>query len=260
MDTWLNKTVTEAMDDKVSIGGSLEKKLNKMGRPSLEKIFGTAKTDDLYSVAKIYRTAGADFVENSAIKGAVNLADSNPSLVAKKVFQKDNVSSLMKWKSQLGPGPYRKVLATWVDDAAKNGLDSALNDVGDGMLKQMFPNPKHLKDIRDIARIEKILATSGGGSRVLAPILEAGAVATAITNPGRAVTTGAVNILAGLPIAGALLSHPASAKWLSKGMRNPRKFQFYASKATAELARATRVIATQKRVSEIRQPGLKLLR
>ena len=247
-DTWLNKAVSESMADKSSVGLAIRKRLDKMGRPSLEKLFSKTKVDDLYSTAKLFEREGADFLESRAVKGALSVADSNPGALGNYVFQADNVPRLVQWKSQLGPKTYNKVLASWVDESMKtSGLQKTLNDIGPNMLKEMFPNPKHLQDIMDIARIDETLAKTSGGTSVLAHIMEGGALLGMAKAPLKSLQAGSAGIVAGLPLMGALLSHKASAKLLAQGVKNPKQFSMYLDKATAELLRYSKVIAREDR-------------
>ena len=154
----------------------------------------------------------------------------------------------MKWKSRLPKQTYRKALATWVDETmqkGQGGLKNTIDNMGDKMLREMFPDPKHLQDIKDIGRIDDIIAKSQGSNSVLAPLLEASAIAGVAGSPVRAVQSGAATILTGLPITGALLTNKKSAQWLAKGMRNPRKLQFFMAKATAELVRHSKAMSRE---------------
>ena len=260
-DTWLHKTVEEAMTDQKSIGLSLRKKLDKMGRPSLEKVFSKTKVDDLYAMSKLYEREGAKFLEAKAVKGALSVADSNPTALGSKIFQADNTARLVQWKAELGPKTYNKVLASWVDESMKSGgLQKTLDDLGPKMLKEMFPSPKHLQDIMDIARIDGTLSKTSGGASVLAHIMEGGALLGMAQSPIKSLRAGSAGVIADLPIMGALLSHKASAKLLAQGVKNPKQFSMYLDKATAELLRYSKATAAEDRRRRSKRMGLNVSR
>jgi len=241
-DTWLNQQVTESLKSGTSIGREMTKRLNKMGGPALERIFGKGKTDDLYAVAKMFNTEGAAFFEKRSVKSALNLVDSNPNLIANRVIQKDNTQSLLKWKKQLGTKRFDVVRAAWVDDALKSGnFNKTLNDLGDKMLKNTFTDPQVLRDLKDIGRLDEILGQTSEGSSVLVKILEASAIGGLIADTGKAIRGGAATIIGGFPVLGFLLTNKTSTRWIAKGVRNPRRLQEFAAKAGAALVRAERV-------------------
>ena len=245
-DTWLNKQMTEAMANKQSIGIDFKKRLNKLGRPSLDKIYGKNKTNDLYAVASGFKKEGSKFLENKVVKSAMNLVEGNPKLVAHRIIQKDNTKLMAKWREKLGPKRFEKVQAVWLDDAiSKGNFSNNLNDLGDKMLKETFNSPGHLEHLQDIARLDRNLGLTGDGSSVLAKLIQASSLTAFITAPGTAIKSTAGLVGGGMYSLGRLMAHKPSAKWIARGVDDPRKLTEYTRRAVTELGRHTRALVQE---------------
>ena len=253
-DTWLSTAVEKSLTDPRSIGGSLKKQLDKLGDETLDAMFGKPQRLDLYAMADVFAKEGKKGFENKMIASAVRYAEENPKAFIQRVFDPKNVGQLRRYKKIIPPSEFSKLKALWVTDAldrgatkgaanslgeSLNAFGEILNGMGPAMKAEMF-KPQQLKDLKDIARLGAILGEpTGGGGGILAPLMEAGAVAGLLTHPVRSAKASST-VLGGLGLLGKVMSNERSAMWLVRGLRNPAKIQFYSQRAVAELIRAAR--------------------
>jgi hypothetical protein len=242
-DTWLSSAVAESMKDPRSIGGSLKSKLDKMGKDSLLVMFGSDQTTELYRTADVFNRIGAKTFENTAIASLADKAINDPGRFISSVFEPRNPSMVKTVRRVVGDDQFKVLRAAWVEDSLrraggdpKKRFQTILKDMGDDTLNAMF-TPKHVASLKEIGQLGSVLNLSTvDASNILAPLLEAGAVAGVLTWRDKALKS-AVGVL-GIPaFMGKVLSNERYAYWLAQGVKDPDKMKLYTKRIAAEIVR-----------------------
>lgn len=195
------------------------------GRHSPQLLETVKRADAM--VAKDY----ADILDNEMINSAMRAAQKRPHVIAQTVFKPKGYKTAKLIKDTVDDKTFKSLVAGWLENQmkpTKEGINWAVtfndkvNNMGDDMLKLMFPDPKHLEDVLDIGRMGTIVRTPvGGGGGMVAQLTQAGAIIDlAIGIPaGQPMKRGSSLILIGPAVVGRIMASPTGADLLSSGVK-----------------------------------------
>lgn len=174
----------------------------------------------------------AKLIGNEWLRQISKTAEKYPHKVVNHLYQPYADKQIKLAHSILDNKTKQVLRASWVESLIKSTespdgivigkrLSNRINDMGEDTIKLIFPDPEHLKIIKDIAKMGEILQSpTGGGAGMLAQLTQASAIRDAVVGlpTGESLSKESSLILLGPAIAGRIIASKTGAKWLSKGM------------------------------------------
>jgi hypothetical protein len=251
-DTWLQNAVDESLKDPRSIGGALQRRLDKMGPETLDAMFGKQQREELYGLAAAFAKEGKRGWEDRMLRSAVQAAEGNPKALARRLIDPKNVSRVRLLKRNTSPRTFAAIRALYVQDllerkageGGRNLLGETVSAFGKelrelGAAKHALFTPKHLNDLYDISQMAVLLGRpTGGGGGILAPLMEAGAVAGLIVRPTKSAA-GAVPVLGGFKLLSMVFGNERATHFVVEGIKHPKLARLFAQRAIAEVVKST---------------------
>lgn len=230
----------------------MRKQFNKLGRETMDAMYGADGSRNMYALADMFAREGRASFENKVLRSAVAAAEKNPGTFVRQLITPAGVDQLRQLKRVAPPGTMNKIRALWIEDAlnrgaAKGGKDltgnvvntfsEILGQLDPAVRKQLF-SESHWRELTDVGTIGTILGEpTGGGGGILAPLMEAGAVAGLIVRPKEA-WKGSLQVIGAFKVLSEVFGNEKATNWLIDGVKNPRRARFFAQRAIAEVVKA----------------------
>lgn len=252
-DHWLERSMRRSLDDPRSVGGAFKKELDKLGNNTLDAMFGKDQRELLYATSRTFAARGKRGFESAMWRSTLKAASDDASIRSgfiNNLITPKGAKTLRAMKRNLSSKEMAAVRALWVQEAVeknvgKGGFDSVglyvdalgkeLNNLGP-VRNELF-SQSHLENLYDLAKAELIMGRpTGGGGGILAPLMEAGAVAGLIVSPSKSAA-GAIPVLGGFKFLSMVLGDEKAVRFLVDGVKNPARMRLMSQRIIAEMTK-----------------------